>query len=153
MPWSSPPWVRAEAYCIRPIQLFFGTSFHTAAATTLFLVMVTSLSSTLVFHQAGTIDWPMALALESTTTIGGFFGGLQSAHFSGRFLTYLFSAVIAFAAVFMVRPFRPRESTGRRFAWRRTIGGETYSVNLALALPISLIAGVVSGLIGVSEES
>jgi len=49
-----------------PIQLFFGIEFHVAAATTLFLVMATSPSSALVFKNAGTVDLPMAIALEST---------------------------------------------------------------------------------------
>jgi len=134
-----------------PIQLFFGIEFHVAAATTLFLVMVTSLSSTLVFKKAGAVDWPMAIALESTTTLGGFLGGLYSGYFTGRFLTYLFSGVIAFAAIFMVRSFHPRAcSAGRFYLWERRMGQETYCVNLALALPISLIAGLVSGLIGVA---
>ncbi len=134
-----------------PIQLFFGIDFHTAAATTLFLVMVTSLSSTLVFRKAGVVDWPMALALESTTTLGGFLGGLYSGHFTGRFLTFLFSGVIAFAAVFMVRTFSGVTCNTRRFyCWQRRLGEERYAVNLALALPISFVAGAVSGLIGVA---
>jgi len=134
-----------------PIQLFFGIDFHTAAATTLFLVMVTSLSSTLVFRRAGVVDWPMAFVLESTTTLGGFLGGLYSGHFTGRFLTFLFSGVIAFAAIFMVRTFSGAAcNTERFYCWRRRLGTESYAVNLAMALPISFCAGAVSGLIGVA---
>lgn len=135
-----------------PIQLMFGIDFHIAAATTLFLVMVTSLSSTLVFHKAKVVDWSMAVVLESTTTLGGFLGGLYSGHFSGRALTYLFAGVIAFAAFFMVRTFAPPEHSRKRrlYEWRRSMGSETYQINLALALPISFVAGAVSGLIGVS---
>ncbi len=134
-----------------PIQLFFGIDFHTAAATTLFLVMVTSLSSTLVFRKAGVVDWPMAFVLESTTTLGGFLGGLYSGHFTGRFLTFLFAGVIAFAAIFMVRTFHGGSCCPERFyCWARRLGDEHYAVNLALALPISFVAGGVSGLIGVA---
>ena len=43
-----------------PVQLFFGIEFHTAASTSLFLIMVTSLSATLVFHRAATIDIQLA---------------------------------------------------------------------------------------------
>jgi len=134
-----------------PIQLFFGIDFHTAAATTLFLVMATSLSSTLVFSKAGKVDWPMALTLESTTTLGGFLGGLYSGHFTGHFLTLLFSGVIAFAAIFMVRDFAHRPcQPGPFYIWERRRQGETYCLNLGLALPISFVAGAVSGLIGVA---
>lgn len=137
-----------------PIQVLFGIDFHTAATTTLFLIVVTSVSSTLVFRKARTVDWPMALALESSTTLGAFLGGAVSGQFSGRFLSLLFAAVIAFAAVFMVRDFRPRRiAPGDRhwlFSWRRNLGTESYEINLALALPISFVAGAVSGMIGVS---
>lgn len=113
--------------------------------------MVTSFSSTLVFLKAGAVDWPMAMALESTTVLGGFLGGVYSARFAGRCLTFVFSAVIAVAALFMVRSFRLRECVaGRFFIWERRHGGAVYCVNLALALPISFLAGAASGLVGVA---
>jgi uncharacterized protein len=137
-----------------PVQLFFGIEFHTAATTSLFLIMVTSLSATLVFYKAAAVDWPLAIVLETSTTLGAFLGGLFSGHFSGRSLVYLFSGVIAVAAFFMVKHFeipnRCGEAPGGFFRWRRGIGSEYYCVNLALALPISFLAGAISGLIGVS---
>jgi uncharacterized protein len=137
-----------------PIQLFFGIEFHAAASTSLFLIMITSLSATLVFHKAATIDWPLAIVLETSTTLGAFLGGLFSGHFSGKFLIYLFSGVIAVAAFFMVKHFevpnRCGENPGGFFRWHRGIGTERYCVNLALALPIAFVAGVISGMIGVS---
>ena len=137
-----------------PIQLFFGISFHTAATTSLFLIMVLSLSSTQVFRKAGLVDWPMAFVLESSTTLGAFLGGLYSGHFSGRALTYLFAVVIATAAVFMVRRFQLDPNcegvANDFFHWARRVGKESYCINLGLGLPVSFVAGVVSGLIGVS---
>jgi uncharacterized protein len=137
-----------------PVQLFFGIEFHTAATTSLFLIMVTSLSATMVFRKAAAVDWPLAIALEASTTFGAFLGGLFSGHFSGRFLIYLFSGVLAVASFFMVRHFEiPNRCDGQPsgfYRWRRNVCSEVYCVNLALALPIAFVAGVVSGLIGVS---
>jgi len=137
-----------------PVQLFFGIEFHTAATTSLFLIMVTSLSATLVFRKAEVVDWPLALVLESSTTLGAFLGGIYSGHFSGRFLIYLFSGVLAIAAFFMIKHFEiPNRCSGEPsgfYRWRRDMGSGVYCVNLALALPIAFVAGVVSGLIGVS---
>ena len=137
-----------------PVQLFFGIEFHTAASTSLFLIMVTSLSATLVFRKAATVDWPLAIVLEILTALGAFLGGLYSGHFSGRFLIYLFSGVLAIAAFFMVKHFevpnRCGEKPGGFFRWHRGIGTERYCVNLALALPLAFVAGAVSGLVGVS---
>jgi uncharacterized protein len=136
-----------------PIQLFFRIDFQVAAATSLFLIFITSLSSTLVFRRARAVDWKMALVLETATTVGGFLGGRYSGYFSGRFLTYLFAGVIAFAAFFMVRRFglEPKRAGGMPcfYLWNRQAGSESYCINLAVALPVSFLAGGLSGLIGI----
>jgi len=115
--------------------------------------MVTSLSATLVFRKASKVDWPLAIVLESVTTVGGLTGGLASGRFSGAFLSALFAGVVAFAAVFMVREFRVGEpcppASGRFFHWRRQFAEQSYCVNLLVALPASFVAGTASGLVGV----
>lgn len=135
-----------------PIQVWSGIDFHVAATTSLFLIMVTSLSATIVFRKARRVDWPLAIVLETVTALGGLTGGLSSGRFSGTALTVLFAAVIAFAAVFMVRDFDWHHDCPERssfFGWRRQLGEHTYCVNLLLAVPISFVAGAVSGLVGV----
>ena len=136
-----------------PLQVWLGVDFHTAATTSLFLIMATSLAASLVFHKAKRIDWPLAIALETVTTAGGFAGGLGSEWFSGTTLSLLFAGVIAAAAVLMIRPLRERppcaQGSGGFFAWRRTLGEQGYCVNMALALPSSFVAGALSGLVGV----
>lgn len=136
-----------------PLQVWLGIDFHEAATTSLFLIMVTSLAASLVFHKARRIDWPLAIALETVTAAGGFAGGLGSGRLSGRTLTLLFAGVIGAAAIFMVRPMRERapcaSGGGGFLAWRRTLGQQHYCVNLALALPFSFLAGALSGLVGV----
>ena len=136
-----------------PIQVFFGIGFHEAAATSLFLIMITSLSATLVFRKAGRVDWPLAIVLETVTTLGGLMGGLASGNFSGAFLSVVFAGVVAFAAIFMVREFHmehvcPPLKEGLVY-WQRKFGEQKYCVNLLIALPISFIAGLASGLVGV----
>jgi len=136
-----------------PAQVLFGIDFHTAAATSLFLIMVMSLSSSMVFRKARKIDWTLAIALETVTTAGGFAGGLWSGRFSGTFLSILFAAVMVFAAIFMVREFNmehdcPTDRNGF-FSWRRSVGDQPYCVNMAVALPVSFVAGLVSGMVGV----
>lgn len=136
-----------------PVQVVAGIDFHTAATTSLFLIMVASLSSSMVFRKARRIDWPLAIALESSTALGGLAGGLASGSLSGGFLSALFAAIVAVAGFFMVVHFPPpeRRVEGRsRFtSWIRSLGERTYRVNLAVALPIAFVAGVASGLVGV----
>jgi uncharacterized membrane protein YfcA len=136
-----------------PVQVLFGIDFHVAATTSLFLIMVASLSATLVFRKAKKIDWSLAIVLESVATVGGFTGGLISGNFSGSALSWFFSGLVAFAALFMIHEFKrnPRDIVSRIgwIYWQRHFNHQHYAVNLLLALPVSFIAGLSSGLIGV----
>jgi hypothetical protein len=135
-----------------PIQVFAGIDFHVAATTSLFLIMATSLSSTLVFRRAGRVDWPLAFVLESVTMLGAVGGGLVSGRFAGPTLSLLFAVVVAVAAFFMIRRVVGEpggRAGGGPFTWRRSVGEHVYCVNMPLALSISFVAGAVSGLVGV----
>ncbi len=135
-----------------PIQVWSGIDFHIAATTSLFLIMVTSLSATTVYRKAKRVDWPLAIVLETVSVLGGLTGGLASERFSGPILMVLLAGVITLAAVFMVRDFdrdRDRPRPNSFCGWRRRLGEEEYCVNLLRALPISFVAGTVSGLVGV----
>ncbi len=136
-----------------PLQVWLGVDFHEAATTSLFLIMVTSVAASLVFHKARRIDWPLAIALETVTAAGGFAGGLGSGWLSGTTLSLIFAGVIGTAAVLMIRPMREREpcpSGGDGlFIWHRTQAQQHYCVDMALALPFSFAAGALSGMVGV----
>lgn len=136
-----------------PLQVWLGVDFHQAATTSLFLIIVTSVAASLVFHKARKIDWPMAVVLETVTAVGGFAGGLGSAWFSGATLSVVFAAVIAAASVFMIRPMKEHQHCSNRvqgfFSWKRMLGEQAYCVNLAVALPLSFAAGILSGMVGV----
>lgn len=136
-----------------PLQVWTGVEFHEAATTSLFLIMVTSLAASLVFGKAKRIDWPLALVLESVTTLGGFIGGLGSGWLSGSVLSLIFAVVIGVGAVFMIRPVKEPHPCARGhggfLAWSRTLGEQHYCVNMALALPLSFLVGALSGMVGV----
>jgi uncharacterized membrane protein YfcA len=136
-----------------PIQVWAGVDFHIAATTSLFLIMIMSLSASIVFRKAKKIDWPLVLVLETSTTLGSFLGGMSSSHFSGRSLSVLFAVLIALAAYFMIRTFdvdRSCEKQQRGFLlWQRRLAEQTYCVNLAIGLPVSFVAGLSSGMVGV----
>lgn len=134
-----------------PLQVWAGIDFHTAATTSLFLIMTMSLSSSIVFRKAKRIDWPLAIVLEIATTLGGFAGGLYSSRFSGETLSVFFSIFVAIAGLFMVKSFQGRRPSHPNTwsVWHRQLGDQTYAVNLLIALPISFAAGLISGMVGV----
>ena len=136
-----------------PIQVFTGIPFHEAATTSLFLIMVVSVSSTLVFRKSKRVDAPLVIVLEAVTAAGAFLGGLSSIKFSGPQLSIGFAGFITFAAIFMILPINTDRSgkklkTGVPY-WQRQIGEEHYAVNLAVALPAVFVAGLASGLLGI----
>jgi uncharacterized membrane protein YfcA len=135
-----------------PLQLWFGTEVHQAAATSLFLIMVLSFSSSLVFAKAGRVDWPLVIVLESVTTSGAFVGGLVSEWFPNTALTIALGFTITAAAVPMITNMKrktPSVGKGGLLSWRRNTFGREYSVNLAIAVPVAAVAGLLSGLTGI----
>ncbi len=147
-----------------PLQFFFGIEFHNAAATSLFLICITSLSSTIIYRRAKRIDWGLALVLEIATTAGGLAGALWSNVISERILVWVFTVVVTLAAAFMVlRLDEHKEALGKKdlsgesakkrgfnpWAWQREVGELRYTVNLVLACPFSFGVGLLSGLLGV----
>jgi len=136
-----------------PLQIYLGVDFHTAATTSLFLIMITSLSATIVYRKAHKVDWPLAVILESVTAIGGLLGGLFSGKLSGAMLSVIFAIVIITAAVFMIHKFEAkwdtRNPSGGWGLWKREFANHAYSINLVVALPASFVVGATSGLVGV----
>ena len=136
-----------------PVQVLSGIDFQEAATTSLFLIVVVSASSSLVFRKSHKVDLPLVLVLESITALGAFLGGVMSGGFSQATLSAAFAGLVVFAALLMILPLpsgtRSHEGTKAFFRWKRSLAEQDYSVNLALAFPASLLAGGASGLLGV----
>ena len=136
-----------------PVQIWAGIEFHEAVTTALFLIMVISVSASIVYRRAQRIDWPLALTLETATISGGFTGGCLSTAIPYAVLGLLLALVVAMAGYSMIRPLprtaRAPSRPAGRFSWSRQMGDHHYRVNLALAMPLSFVAGLISGLVGV----
>jgi uncharacterized membrane protein YfcA len=137
-----------------PLQVWTGVDFHTAASISLFLILVISFSSTLVFRKAQQVDWITALALEAPTTLGAFLGGLLSQYVSSQVLGLLLFILLAVAAWFMLRP--PKENVQSRTAphpsrwiWQRKMNGEIYQLDLRLMIPVMLVVGILTSMVGI----
>jgi uncharacterized membrane protein YfcA len=136
-----------------PVQVWFDTNVYQAATTSLFLIIVLSFSSSITFARSGRIDWPLALALESVTTVSAFAGGLFSSRFKEEILLWVLAGAVTIAALPMILNIERRPSRlgcrGGLMSWRRVTNNEPYCVNLLMAIPISAIAGLVSGMVGI----
>jgi len=135
-----------------PIQVFFGIEIHTAAATSLFLIIILSLGATSVYHRAGKVDWKVTVLLEIFTATGGFAGGYLSSFIHQNILITILTAAVVLAGAVMMREGKDPENVSTKHAWykwRRDFGGLPYELNLLVAVPVCTLAGALSGMIGI----
>jgi len=134
-----------------PLLLAWGIPFHHAAASSQAVILAVSLSSMMVFHRAGFLDWKLVLLVEPATNLGAVLGGYLSQYVSAEAGKIVFALVILTGAFFMLRPIHPRIEPPKRgrVYWTRTLNHETYSVNWVATLPLMAVAGFVAGMLGV----
>ena len=137
-----------------PIQVLFGVDFYEAATRSQLFIIVTSVSSTLIFRKAGKIDWPVALTLEAPAITGGYLGGFYAQRFPEEGLLLVLALLVMMAALSMLRELPPSQAgpaNGSNWGvWRRRRGKRAYDVNLLQGLPVFFLIGVFSGLAGVA---
>ncbi len=140
-----------------PLQLWLGVPFKEAASLSLFLILITSLSSTLVFKNKDRVDWTLAIVLEIPTTLGAFLGGILSKSFSNPFLNTLLIAILSLAALIMIKPVKNINSPctkqikrKSKWLWNRNWDGEKYYLDLRCTFPIMFLVGSITSMIGIS---
>jgi len=137
-----------------PLLLFLGYDFQDSSTLSLFLIIVTGFSAFTRFRKAKLVDWKLALFMESFTGLGAFTGGLTSVHFNELYLKLAFAIALIVAAYLMLKPQNVLEQkhlikTGR-FYWKREFGGNSYSLNIPLIIPVAFLIGYVAGLLGIA---
>lgn len=136
-----------------PIQVASGVPFHQAAATSLFLIMMVSLSATLVFRRAHEVNWRMALALEVPTVLGAFLGGIGAHWISERALLFLLAGLLFIASYFLIRPpvhrSRALRAQASPLVWRFAWNGDAYQLDLVQMVPVMLVIGVLTSMTGI----
>jgi uncharacterized membrane protein YfcA len=127
-----------------PLQLWMGTPFHQAAATSLVLILAASGSAVLVFRKAHRIDWRLVRTVEPPTMLGGFAGGFVSHHVPAWGLETLLGVVLVLTALLVLRkaPLRPAATPLRLPA------GEFRDSPL-LVLPLMFVVGGLTGALGI----
>ncbi len=136
-----------------PILLALGVSFHTASTTSLFIIIVASLSATLIYARKRVVDWKLLLAITPLALGTSFLGGYIAQFVAVTVLKIIFAAVLIIAAIFLLRP-ASDTATRPRFvpAWgcsNRCCGEYKYSISMLLILPGTALAGFIAGMIGV----
>jgi uncharacterized membrane protein YfcA len=129
---------------------------HEAATTGQFILFSASIASMIIFQRNKSISWTLAILIGTLTSLSALGGGYFSHLFSGFFLKLVFSVMLLIAGVILLIPVSENQS----IAENKHFGiitikssGETYHVNLCIALPAIVFTGLGSGMVGVSGGS
>jgi uncharacterized membrane protein YfcA len=136
-----------------PMLLALSVPMYVAATTSQVLIMVVSFSSMLVFAKAQTVDWKLVLLVEPPTNVGAFLGGYLSPYFPAAFSKLCFAGVLLVGAYYMFKPPKAAAETpagsDRWWLWHRSGVATPYTINVPILIPIMLLAGFISGMLGV----
>ncbi len=129
-----------------------GLSMQHAATTSQLIMIATSFTSMLIFHNHKRVDWKLALVIDPPTDIMAFFGGYFAGNMEDSTLKILFAVLLIVISVFMLISVRDKPiAQKKKFGyWNRQFGGYSYTVNLWITLPITAIVGLFAGAIGIS---
>jgi uncharacterized protein len=130
-----------------------GYAMNDAATTGQFILIVSSLTATVFFGKQRVTDWKLVLLIGSMTLVSAFVGGLISDRFDDRWLKTIFAVFVAGASVLMLRPVRKHTGGDGRFVYLMRSGEQNYRVNLPLVIPVVLLTGFISGMVGISGGS
>ncbi len=139
------------------LTLALGVPIRIAIATSLLSVIATASASATVNLSRGLVNMRLGLVLEAATAIGGLLGGLLAQLVSPRQLFVLFALTMGAMGVVMARRSGRRNVIADTGADPGRLGGRIHegetayiyrAKRLPLALGASLLAGAISGLLG-----
>lgn len=133
--------------------VFSGITMHEGATTGQFILICSSLTATFFFWKEKIIDWKLVLLIGSLTLVSAFLGGYFSDKLEGNILKIIFSLFIFLASILMLKPIKKQAKTNNRYNIRLNSGTITYHINLYLFIPLVLLIGFVSGMVGISGGS
>ncbi|WP_372754979.1 sulfite exporter TauE/SafE family protein [Labilibaculum sp.] len=130
-----------------------GISMNISASTGQFILMCSSLMATILFSKQKMNHWKLIILLGVLIFVSAMSGGFLGHYFNDRLLKGIFAVVMFFAALLMLR--KPKQQLKSNHYWVITLksNGEEYQVNLLVTVPIVLLTGFISGMVGVSGGS
>lgn len=133
-----------------------GVPMHEAATTGQFILFSASVAAMIVFQKNKSVSWLLAVLVGTFTAVSALGGGYFSHLFSGFSLKLIFAVMLLIAGTVMLIPV----SEHRTFTENKQFGvihirsgTKIYGVNLWIALPVMILTGFGSGMVGVSGGS
>lgn len=140
----------------------FGVDIRYAVGASLVSVIATSLGSASTYIKQGFANLRLGMFLEVATTIGAMIGALLAAFVSVKFLTIILAVVLIYSAYLSQRPRAENQEIAEpdpiaeylqlNGTYPTPNGVIPYQINaLPAGFSIMLIAGVLSGLLGIGS--
>jgi uncharacterized membrane protein YfcA len=133
-----------------------GIPMYQAAATGQFILFAAAVAAMIIFQKNKSVSWTLAVLIGIFTALPALGGGYFSHLFSGFSLKLIFAAMLFIAGVVMLIPVSDKKKAidPNHFGILKFQSqGETYSVNLWVAIPVAVLTGFGSGMVGVSGGS
>jgi uncharacterized protein len=126
------------------LAIYFGLPIHQAIGISLLSVIATSTATSSQYVEHHVTDVRLGMTLELATTLGALIAALIAHRMNRRTLAVLFVCFLAYSAAAMVK-----KAWGSRQQAHETTVPEYKVQNYPLGLGASLIAGGLSGLLGI----
>ena len=129
---------------------------HEAATTGQFILFTTSVAAMITFHKNKSVSWMLAILIGGVAALSALGGGYFSHWFSGFSLKLIFAVMLFVAGIVMLIPISETQPISKNKQWgciHIKSGNTCYNVNLWIALPITILTGFGSGMVGVSGGS
>lgn len=133
-----------------------GIPMYQAATTGQFILFTASIAAMVIFQKNKSVSWTLAVLIGGITALAALGGGYFSHLFSGFALKLIFAFMLFAAGAVMLIPVKkkPGETPIKQFGTIHiTSGTKIYGINLWIVLPVSLLTGFGSGMVGVSGGS
>ncbi len=129
---------------------------HEAATTGQFILFSASVAAMVIFQKNKSVSWPLVILIGTFTALPALGGGYFSYIFSGFSLKLVFALMLFVAGIVMLIPVSEKKNVtpkDRFGTMNIKSAGEIYRINLWIALPVTVLTGFGSGMVGVSGGS
>ncbi len=135
------------------VLVFSGFSMNISASTGQFILMCSSFIATILFSKQKMNHWKLTILLGVLLFISAMAGGFYGQYFNEKALKVIFAILMFVAALLMLK--KPKQKLKNDGMWVVTLtsNNETFKVNLLVTIPIVLLTGFLSGMVGVSGGS
>ncbi len=129
---------------------------HEAATTGQFILFSASVAAMIIFQKNKSVSWVLAFLIGTFIALSALAGGYFSHLFNGFSLKLIFAVMLFITGLLMLIPVSENKTNikNKRFGTINIKSGDKiYTVNLWIALPITILTGFTSGMVGVSGGS